>query len=76
MSKITIEFYNSRTGEYETKEVSKKDFIKAKTADLRNFGYADLTEDQVGKQLEIALSGEGKLDVIGLFIEGDLVKEK
>ncbi len=53
--------------------VSKAAYIKAKTGDLRNFGYSNLTESEVANQLEKILNGE-ELDVIGMFMESDIVR--
>lgn len=53
----------------------KDEYIRQKTRDLRDFGYPNLTEDEVREQLEKVLKGE-KLNVIGMFIEGDVVKRK
>ena len=53
------------------KSYLKEDYIKAKTKDLIDFGYSDLTEETVAEQLEKALKGES-LDVIGMFIKSDL----
>ncbi len=54
--------------------VSKQDYIKAKTGDLRNYGYETLTEEEVSMQLDRILKGE-ELNVIGMFIEKDIVKQ-
>lgn len=55
--------------------VNKEDYIRAKTGDLREFGYNDLTEEDVSAQLEAILAGE-QLDIIGKFIEKDIVLPK
>ena len=57
------------------KLVLTSDYIKAKTAQLKEFGYSDLTEQTVEGQLKLILSGK-PLNVIGKFIEDDIVKEK
>lgn len=57
----------------ETRTVPKKAYIKAKTGDLQNFGYTNLTEKEVEIQLEKILKGE-ELDIIGMFMESDIVK--
>lgn len=49
-------------------------YIEAKTKYLQEFGYATLTKKEVGIQLEKILNGE-KLDIIGMFMEKDIVKE-
>jgi len=54
-------------------EVDTAKYVKAKTRDLREFGYSTLTEDEVRSQIIAVLNGE-KLNVIGMFIEGDIVK--
>lgn len=56
------------------KLVSKSAYVKAKTRQLREFGYETLTEDEVTRQLDVILSG-GEPNVIGMFIEGDLDRE-
>lgn len=55
--------------------VPKSAYIKAKTGDLKAFGYTTLTEEQVAKSLEKAISGEAD-EVIAMFIESDLDKSK
>ena len=50
--------------------VAKKDYVAAKTKDLKEFGYNNLTEQEVEVQLDKIMSGE-KTDVIGGFIERD-----
>lgn len=55
------------------KNVSRVDYVNAKTRQLKEFGYADLTGEQVDEQLALIENGKIKdLDVIGRFIEGDL----
>ena len=56
------------------KTVSRADYIKAKTKTLLEFGYSTLTEDEVSKQLDNVLAGR-PLNAIGMFIEGDVVKD-
>ncbi len=53
------------------KVVSEDRYIKMKTADLREFGYSTLTENQVAEQLEKIRKGE-PLSIIGKFMENDL----
>lgn len=53
------------------KVVSKEAYIVAKTKDLIEFGYTDLTNKTVEEQLEKVLKGE-ELSIIGKFIEGDI----
>ena len=52
--------------------ITKEKYIKAKTKDLREFGYVNLTEEGVAQQLEKVLNKE-TLSVIGMFIEKDIV---
>ena len=54
--------------------ITKEKYIKAKTKDLKNFGYANLTEKDVADQLEKVINKE-TLSVIGMFIEKDIVQE-
>lgn len=54
---------------------SKEQYIAKKTRDLQQFGYPNLTKDEVREQLEKALNGE-KLNVIGLFIQSDIRKSE
>jgi len=53
-------------------------YVHAKTKALKEFGYGNLLASTVREQLQHALAGhtmEQGLDVIGMFIERDLVKE-
>lgn len=54
--------------------VSKTDYIKAKTKQLREFGYEGLSEAHVTEQLEKVLAGHGSgdLTVIGLFMRDEV----
>jgi len=52
--------------------VSSCHYIKAKTKQLREFGYSTLTEDEVKVQLCKLLNNE-ELDVIGMFMEDEVV---
>jgi len=57
-------------------EVPRKAYVKAKTKQLREFGYAALTEDEVNNQIDALLAkkpfGDG-LTVIGMFMEDEVV---
>jgi hypothetical protein len=55
--------------------VDKEDYIKAKTKDLIEFGYASLSEDDVRIQIEKILNEE-ELSVIGLFMEEEIKGEE
>ena len=62
-----------------TRRVSFDDYVKAKLKSLREFGYPDLTLDEVISQADKVLSGEtkmgeGKLNVIGMLMV-DEIKE-
>lgn len=52
--------------------VLKSDYIKLKTKDLIEFGYNNLTEDEVAEQVDKILRKDGDLNVIGMFCKGDL----
>jgi hypothetical protein len=54
-------------------EKTKEKYIKKKLRDLREFGYPNLTEDEVRQQLEKVLNDE-PINVIGMFIKSDVVK--
>ncbi len=56
------------------RNVRKEDYIKAKTLDLRDFGYYDLTEKTVGEQFDKIVKGEN-LSVIGMFMQDDFTGE-
>jgi len=51
--------------------VSKADYIKAKTGDLKNYGYVSLKESELREQVDKILAGE-ELNIIGMFCEGDI----
>lgn len=56
--------------------VPREAYVKAKTKQLRDFGYNDLTEEHVNEQVDAVLAkkefGDG-LTIIGKFMEGELV---
>lgn len=56
-------------------EVDRAAYIKAKTRQLRDFGYRDITERHVGEQVDALLAGK-KLTVIGKFMEDEIIKPK
>ncbi|MFA5366686.1 MAG: hypothetical protein WC333_02280 [Dehalococcoidia bacterium] len=56
--------------------VSAQDYIDAKTKDLRDFGYSNLTTEEVGIQLEKVINGLDDLTVIGMFIADDLASSE
>lgn len=55
------------------KKVLKSDYITLKTKDLVEYGYTNLTEEEVSVQVEKILKKEGGLSVIGMFCEDDIV---
>lgn len=56
--------------------VDREAYVKAKTKQLREFGYPTLTEDETDAQVSALLDrkefGKG-LTVIGMFMEGEIV---
>jgi len=54
---------------------TRQEYIEAKTKDLQEFGYPNLTQKHVEIQLEYVLMGRMPIDVIGHFIAGDNVRE-
>lgn len=57
----------------EERTVLRKDYVRLKTKDLKEFGYSTLTETEVDTALEAALKGEAN-DVIAMFIKQDLAE--
>lgn len=68
MSKLIIRI----TLDGETRSVYAEDYIKAKTKQLQEFGYTNLTEETVRKQLTKVLAKDKNLDVIGGFIKEEV----
>lgn len=56
--------------------VLKSNYIKLKTKDLIDFGYLNLTEQEVAEQVEKILNNDSNLTVIGAFCEGDIKVDK
>lgn len=54
------------------KRIPKSAYIKAKTKQMRDFGYSKLTEEEVLKQVDIILSGEKSTNIIGMFIQDEI----
>ena len=57
--------------------VDRAEYVRAKTHQLREFGYDDLTEKHVDEQVDALLQGKafGKgLTVIGKFMEGEVIQ--
>lgn len=55
-----------------TRRVLTADYVKAKTKQLRQFGYGSLAEASVMSELGNLLAGK-KLGVIGQFMQGEVV---
>lgn len=56
--------------------VKTKDYIKAKTRDLKEFGYGTLTEEHVTVQLNLILANRKEdLSVIGRFMEDEIITD-
>jgi hypothetical protein len=53
-------------------KVLKSNYVKLKTKDLIEFGYAKLTEQEVSEQVDKILKGDKDLSVIGMFCKDDL----
>lgn len=56
--------------------VERADYVSRKTAQLREFGYPDVSESHVDAQIDALLGGkkfgEG-LDTIGMMLEGEVI---
>lgn len=52
--------------------VARKDYVTAKTKQLREFGYEDLSEADVSEQLDKVLANDSKLTVIGIFMKDEV----
>lgn len=60
-------------------EVPRDKYVKAKTKQMREFGYPSLTEQECDNQITALLAGKefGKgLTVIGMFMEGEVLEAK
>ena len=55
--------------------VLRRDYVEAKTLDLRASGFPSVTEAEISEQLNCVLAG-GELTVIGKFIEPDIIGEE
>ena len=52
-----------------------QDYIRARTKDLIEFGYRELTEDDLAEQLSLYLAHkDSELTVIGLFLDGEVIR--
>ncbi len=61
---------------YEPKKVCVMDYVTAKTKDLKEFGYTDLTEKQVLNSVWRIVNNEKTKDVIDHFIKDDIVTDE
>lgn len=52
--------------------VARKDYVTAKTKQLREFGYEDLSESHVSEQLDKILADDNDLTVIGMFMKDEI----
>ena len=55
--------------------VSTADYIRARTKDLIEFGYGELTEADLAEQVGLYLAHEdSELTVIGMFLDGEVIR--
>lgn len=73
LKQIKIKITNPETDETRIVETTVSDYAVAKAKDLREFGYADLTEKSVVDAVFAIVSGEKTTDIIAAFIEEDLI---
>lgn len=60
-------------------DVSRADYVRAKTKQLLEFGYAGLEEEHVDEQVDAVLQGKKHgcgLTVIGGFMDGEILGQK
>lgn len=56
--------------------VDRSKYVKAKTCQLKEFGYVHLTEKDVDEQIDALIAGKkfgDGLTVIGMFMEGEVL---
>jgi len=53
--------------------VYRNEYVTAKTKDLKEFGYQNITEQEVDRQLQKILNGDTDLSVIGQFMIDEIV---
>lgn len=58
---------------YEPVKVCVMDYVAAKTKDLKEFGYTDLTEKQVTESVWRIVNNEKAKDIIDSFIKEDII---
>jgi len=61
------------TVDYKDKIVLTEKYVDAKTKQLKEFGYDDLTRDELREQLLRVLNGD-KLTVIGMFMQNEVAR--
>jgi len=61
---------------YESKKVRVMDYVTAKTKDLKEFGYTELTEKQVIESVWRIVNKEKPKDIIEHFIKDDIVADE
>jgi hypothetical protein len=54
-------------------KVLKSNYIRLKTRDLIEFGYSNLTEQEVSEQVDKILNKQDDLSVIGMFCKDDIL---
>jgi hypothetical protein len=54
-------------------KVLKSNYIRLKTKDLIEFGYTNLTEQEVSEQVDKILNKQDDLSVIGMFCNDDIL---
>jgi hypothetical protein len=54
-------------------KVLKSNYIRLKTKDLIEFGYSNLTEQEVSEQVDKILNKQEGLSVIGMFCKDDIL---
>lgn len=50
----------------------KRAYVSQKTKDLKEFGYPNLTREEVAEQYDKVMAGDKELNVIGMFIKSDV----
>lgn len=58
-----------------TGRVLSSDYVTAKTKDLIEFGYKELTEHEVSQQVLKVLNRDLDLSIIGRFVQSDNITE-
>jgi hypothetical protein len=54
-------------------KVLKSNYIRLKTKDLIEFGYTNLTEQEVSEQVDKIINKKDDLSVIGMFCKEDIL---